>query len=633
MVVYLIATLLIVSPTVINALFSRRNNESPAVYSRRSPIIFGLHDSFIHRNTNSHVFNMRGGSIDNDGEHEDDPSISPDAASEDQVSENDLPYSSIGILDFCPNGHRPTILISVNSSDVMPEFSTESWCLRNEKSEAVDECSYLAAAETIGCLSHGIVLNLPIDEFSDKDVQWLDDVLFCIASGMIRRIKAGDEVTVPLMIMFGKKTERDQSQMKEHIQQYMDIALSRARSFIQKQSTETDAVLSPGVKVKVDISLTSPSEAATELSNASFRDAIDPSNLAPRPLFGILASKMHQDVCNRLTTTRNYGEATSVEWSIMPDKNKLVPNSATSAVPDNNTSAQQLSPDFQRKVESLMANLFVDAEESLREIETKIDEAFFALNAEETLDSQIPEFASDFDGVLKAISDSFFSLVNGDNTLTDVDREWAKAQRLVTLEQITRTSIHRLFHLHLQNLRDHFGQLYERCLDDMPAAECSTKSAERHRKEAARLSEEGFSTNAFNSIPLICRHPDGELCDEMESLYSCVEALKGLLEDMYEATSARIQREEEWEDIMTSDIETANKGSVTSIFRERIGLRELIKRIREERRKRGPAKWYERFAGKALILGVNYVQGWIVLQTLRREARKRDLDMPKFPLF
>ena len=121
----------------------------------------------------------------------------------------------------------------------------------------------------------------------------------------------------------------------------------------------------------------------------------------------------------------------------------------------------------------------------------------------------------------------------------------------------------------------------------------------------------------------------------MAPLYSCVDMLRGLLEDMYEITAVRMINEDEWEDIMDTNLyeEVPSENSRAGLFPERIGLRQLIKKIRDQRKKYGRAKWYERWVGKILIVGLNYVQGWIVLQTLRQEARKRDQDMPKFPLF
>lgn len=203
------------------------------------------------------------------------------------------------------------------------------------------------------------------------------------------------------------------------------------------------------------------------------------------------------------------------------------------------------------------------------------------------------------------------------------------------MEQVASTRMQRLYHSHLQNLRDHYGRMYESALDEFSTSKGGNKSFELERREAARRAEEGFTQSAFDSIPQMCRHPDGELCEEMSTVYSCVESLRGLLEDMYEITSSRMLDEEEWDDIMDADVESvaADKGSKTGLFKQKIGLRQLIKKIREERQKRGPAKWYERWAGKLLIIGLNYIQGWLALQTLRREARKRDQDMPKFPLF
>jgi hypothetical protein len=151
------------------------------------------------------------------------------------------------------------------------------------------------------------------------------------------------------------------------------------------------------------------------------------------------------------------------------------------------------------------------------------------------------------------------------------------------------------------------------------------------RQESARQAEEGFTKAAFGSIPTICQHPDGELCDEMVGKFSCVEALRGLLEDMYEVTSTLGLEEEEWEDIM--DAEDCDDVDLHMPSKSRVGLRQLIKNLKAKLRKRGPAKWYERLALKVLVIGVNYVQGWMLLRALRRDAMERDLAMPKFPLF
>jgi hypothetical protein len=49
--------------------------------------------------------------------------------------------------------------------------------------------------------------------------------------------------------------------------------------------------------------------------------------------------------------------------------------------------------------------------------------------------------------------------------------------------------------------------------------------------------------------------------------------------------------------------------------------------------RRGPVKWYEKLAARALVFGVNYLQGWLAYQGIKKAAEERDRMMPKFPLF
>ncbi len=205
-------------------------------------------------------------------------------------------------------------------------------------------------------------------------------------------------------------------------------------------------------------------------------------------------------------------------------------------------------------------------------------------------------------------------------------------QRAQALKQLVGNGIYRLFHLHLQCLRDCFGHFYEIMLDDSTAVDAHNWNL-RSRK-AARYAEEQFTKAAVGSIPQICAHPEGELCADFVGMFSSVEALRGLLEDMEEVTATRDIEESEWREIMGGLQEESNGDiDALAISHSRLGLRQLIKRMRVKVMRRGPAKWYERLAAKALVIGVNYVQGWLMLQALRREAKKRDTEMPKFPLF
>ena len=168
-------------------------------------------------------------------------------------------------------------------------------------------------------------------------------------------------------------------------------------------------------------------------------------------------------------------------------------------------------------------------------------------------------------------------------------------------------------------------------LDDAAAGDIHDRN-QRVRK-AARRAEEEFTKAAVGSIPKICKYSDAELFGDLAGMFSCVEALQGLIEDMEDVTLTRDMEGNDWGNVMGGSKEESNNDSELIISHSRIGLRQLIKKLRAKAQTHGPAKWYERLAAKVLAVGVNYVQGWILLQALRREARRRDLEMPKFPLF
>ena len=209
---------------------------------------------------------------------------------------------------------------------------------------------------------------------------------------------------------------------------------------------------------------------------------------------------------------------------------------------------------------------------------------------------------------------------------------YSSDQRMQALKHLVGTGVHRLFQFHLQSLRDYFGHYYEFMLDD--SAEVDAHNWNQRRRKAARHAEEQFTKAAIGSIPQICRSPEGELSGDFAGMFSCAEALRGLLEDMEEVTATRDIEESEWRDMMGGN-EEARQEDIESraLPHSRIGLRQLIKNVRAKVQRRGPARWYERWAAKAFVIGVNYMQGWLVLQALRREAKKRDMEMPKFPLF
>ena len=624
------------------------------------------------------------------------------------INNNEMVYATIGMLSLIPKKYEKhngssdldnKILLCYrhhgNSSCQIDSWGIKKTIIKGNDVAALNEensswnkedVEYLAMAEVMGCLCHSIVLNLPehiLDE-SQLENQHLDDVLFCLVEGVMRRLKsierpAQNEITIPIVVSFGGKTvnESDEAnnitKVKEYLQLFLERALlcARDRHFgdeSKKTGADNNKTAATNYKVLVSFSHRSASEAATEMAEedigqgGSIGKETLVENLVPRSIFGILATQINNDISTRWSSLHNVDAETPVVWEKLhksectkaneQDENgseNEIESADEAASIDATTNTISLSPSqlVSEMIQRLMAREFVNAEESLLEMESKMDSAF--LNGSED-EAPMPEFGNDADAILSAMSASFYSLMDEFGSLTDEDREWVEAQRKETLMQFAGTGLLRLFHLHLQSLRDHFGRWYENSIDSLMANDFGEASEEGNdgildqkawesgRRDAARRAEEGFVLAAFGSIPQICRHPEGELCEEMAGMYGCTEALRGLLEDLLEATSKRGLEEEEWKDIMgvSADDDPMPPGSDVNVHTSsnpRIGLRQLIKNIKNKRQKRGPAKWYERLAGKALVIGVNYIQGWLVLQALRREARRRDLSMPKFPLF
>lgn len=158
--------------------------------------------------------------------------------------------------------------------------------------------------------------------------------------------------------------------------------------------------------------------------------------------------------------------------------------------------------------------------------------------------------------------------------------------------------LEQLFQQHLETLRNSFGAMYETLLDQ------SLEKPETWTGAAERVSE-GFRKAALSAIPVLARQ--GQAFHEMADLEYVV-AFGGLLQDMADATELR----------KDADAELDDEGNSV----EEAPLR----------RRRVP-KWVKRVGARALIFGVNYVQGWLAWQAVRRSALERERNLPKFPLF
>ena len=110
-----------------------------------------------------------------------------------------------------------------------------------------------------------------------------------------------------------------------------------------------------------------------------------------------------------------------------------------------------------------------------------------------------------------------------------------------------------------------------------------------------------------------------------DSSLDYVNSLQGLLRDMMDATERRKDDQIVASMLTMDDDEDTGEDNDTD-----------DKKLGGKRRRwlrRSPPKWAKRIASRAIVFGVNYIQGWLAWQGIKRAAMERDRTQPKFPLF
>ena len=182
--------------------------------------------------------------------------------------------------------------------------------------------------------------------------------------------------------------------------------------------------------------------------------------------------------------------------------------------------------------------------------------------------------------------------------------------------------VQRLYKDQLQALRNYYGQRYESILDEKVEEDNDNDEIIEHRWAAgAEHMTQAFSAAARNSVPstyqIDLKDAKGKTKSKNEASFDHVDALQGLIQDMIESTERR-KDELNVATILKADDEETLDSASTSAWRVR--LTKL-------------PKWLERLAARAIVFGVNYVQGWLAWQGIKRAALSRDRNQPKFPLF
>eukprot|EP00535_Pseudo-nitzschia_heimii_P003075 CAMPEP_0197193790 /NCGR_PEP_ID=MMETSP1423-20130617/27999_1 /TAXON_ID=476441 /ORGANISM="Pseudo-nitzschia heimii, Strain UNC1101" /LENGTH=609 /DNA_ID=CAMNT_0042647083 /DNA_START=173 /DNA_END=2002 /DNA_ORIENTATION=- len=180
--------------------------------------------------------------------------------------------------------------------------------------------------------------------------------------------------------------------------------------------------------------------------------------------------------------------------------------------------------------------------------------------------------------------------------------------------------VERLYKDQLQALRNYYGQRYESILDeDLENTTDDNETIERKWAIGAEHLTQAFLAAALNSIPAMYRIDSKENNNDIgyrsEASFDHVDMLQGLIHDMMESTERR--KDERNLAIMLVSKEDQDSTESASTF---IRLPKI-------------PKWLERLAARAFVFGVNYIQGWLAWQGIKRAAIERDRNQPKFPLF
>jgi hypothetical protein len=244
-----------------------------------------------------------------------------------------------------------------------------------------------------------------------------------------------------------------------------------------------------------------------------------------------------------------------------------------------------------------------------RRHERDSDSAFSGDNIQSTLlaaQSQLASLESKLENVMLNGKDIEMPLLEFGNIANDILNEAygnmsgaPPAFRRGILAKIV-SELERLYKDHVQLLRNYYGKRYETFLE--------TKDDENEWAAAAEHMTQGFQAATSHAVPTLCQS-GRDLAEGAD--FDSMSVLNGLINDMIEATNMR--KEEQSLGLEQEDEEA--DASLRSKIADSI------------------PPWLKKLAARAVVLGVNYVQGWLAWQGLKRAAAERDRNMPKFPLF
>jgi hypothetical protein len=306
------------------------------------------------------------------------------------------------------------------------------------------------------------------------------------------------------------------------------------------------------------------------------QDGIIKSFLLPFDDNAPAASQLLKQLYTSRTETSLHEKDGWFELQSAPTESKIEP----SLVADDSSHSSDNQEDPQSRIERILGR----AQQDLATLEAKLQQ----VQLETTSSNAMPllDFGQQANAILEH---TYRELDSFPNTVR------------VTLVSRLVLQVHQLYKDQLQALRDYYGRRYETVLDQQEKADEAVWA-----KEAEHLTQ-GFQAAAQHALPLVCQK-DGPLATIVT--FDAIPTLQGLIQDMLEATQLRKD-----EHSLAFDEDDDNDEDLLSQKKPRV------------------PRWVKKLASRAITLGINYLQGWLAWQGVKKAALERDREMPKFPLF
>ncbi|CAJ1930925.1 unnamed protein product [Cylindrotheca closterium] len=315
--------------------------------------------------------------------------------------------------------------------------------------------------------------------------------------------------------------------------------------------------------------------------------------------------------------------STTVATTKTKEESSLTEASVTDA-----TSSQQ---------DSSLVSILATAQSKLTSLEQKVEEAMLTVaeKDDDSADSNnqnsnsgiMPLLFIDFGNLANELLEEAYSALNDHLSSQENDNAAAAIGENVIIANIVGELV-RLFREQVRLMRDYYGKRYENVLEQLALEQEQQVQKEKEDKtrvaaikqligqKASVVAEEiikSFSDACQHAIPKLCKkNENGKLAAEYGADFDYIAYLNGLVNDMLEATTI-IEDDDEVDIDSMEDI---------ALYLSRWG-----------KFKASIPKWAKKLAARGIMLGVNYAQGWLAWQGLKRAAAERDRKMPKFPLF